>query len=154
MSCPAVVALLELFSSDSTLLQHPPTIQNLQTVAVFTRPTIIEHENPYIVFATLDYKPDTADFAAEGFSDVCKATEKAEMGTLSYNILKDKDNKNQVKTIEAYESEEYLWDPHATSQAVKSNQELTKDMRTNRHLVFLKLISGYFYKASKIQLNL
>jgi len=117
-------------------------------VANFTRPEINQHENPYILFATLNYKPGTADYAANGFSAVCRKTEKAEQGTLSYNILRDKDNENQVKTIEVYESEAYLWDPHASSQAVKSNQELTKDMRIDRNLLFLRRITGYLCKAS------
>jgi quinol monooxygenase YgiN len=77
-------------------------------------------------------------------------TERDEPGTLSYNILRDKDNANRVKTLEVYESERYLWDSRAKSAAVNSNKEANKDIRANLHLVFLKLVTGYFYKYPEI----
>jgi quinol monooxygenase YgiN len=94
----------------------------------------------------LDYKPGTAEQGILGFTNVCDETERNEPGTLSYNILRDKDNTNQVKTLEVYESEKYLWDPHAKSAAVTQNKEANKDIRTNLHLVFLKRVTGYFYR--------
>jgi quinol monooxygenase YgiN len=94
----------------------------------------------------LDYQPGTAEQGILGFTNVCNETEKNESGTLSYNILRDKDNADQVKTLEVYENEKYLWDPHAKSAAVSSNKETNKNIRTNLHLVFLKRVAGYFYR--------
>jgi quinol monooxygenase YgiN len=139
-----------LFTSDSTLLQCPPVVHNLEAVASFTRASIFQHHDPYIVFGTLDYKPGTAQQGILGFTHVCAMTERDEPGTLSYSILRDKDNANRVKTLEVYESERYLWDSRAKSAAVNSNKEANKDIRANLHLVFLKLVTGYFYKYPEI----
>lgn len=150
MATSIITEVIKLFSSDPPLLQGPPVIYTLQAAASFTRASVSEHDDPYIVFSTLDYKPGTAEQGISGFRDVCNITERNELGTLSYNILRDKDNQHQVKTLEVYESEAYLWDPHAKSVAVASNKEANKDIRTNLHLVFLKRIAGYFYKKPKI----
>lgn len=145
VASPPVAAMIQLTTSNPTLLQGPPTIHKLHRAATFTRPSVTSHTDPYIVFGTLTYKSGTRDTAVDGFATVCKRTEETEQGTLSYTIFKDEDD-DKLRTVEAYESEAYLWDPHAKSEAVKENMERTGDTRTNRELVFLKLVSGYFYK--------
>lgn len=146
MASPAVAGMGALFSSDPSLLQGAPTVHQLQSDAAFTRPTISDHASPYIVFATLNYKPGTRDTAIEGFAQVCRVSEKPEPGTLSYNILSNKSELDIIRTVEVYESESYLWDVHAKSDAVQGNGAATKDMRTNLELVFLKMVAGYFHR--------
>ena len=147
MASPAVSTLIALFGSDPTLLQEAPKVHNLHPAASFTRPEVSRQENPYIVFATLDYKPGTRSQGVAGFSKVCKQTEKNEPGTLSYSILEDSENENLVKTLEVYESEKYLWDPHAKSKAVSENKEKDGSLRNSMSFVFLKKVEGYLWKA-------
>jgi quinol monooxygenase YgiN len=144
MASPAVASIGAVFASNPTLLKGGPVVHNLRPAAAFTRPTISEHTNPYIVFATLSYKPGTRDTGLEGFARVCKATE-AESGTLSYNILADNEDAEKIRTIEAYESESYLWDLHAKSEAVQGNAAATKDLRTNLEFAFLKMVAGFLH---------
>jgi hypothetical protein len=146
MSSPVVTALLALFTSNPTLLLGPPTIHTLLVTSTFTRPSISSHADPYIVFGTITYKPNTRDAAIEGFGTVSKEAEKTEPGTLMHNVGRNKDEENKINTLEAYESEKYLWDSHAVSVAVKANIESMKDARTDLELVLLKLVGGYFYK--------
>jgi quinol monooxygenase YgiN len=147
MASPAVSTLISLFGSDPTLLLCAPKVHNLHPAASFTRPEISGHENPYIVFATLDYKSGTRSQGVAGFSQVCEETEKNEKETLSYSILEDKENDNLVKTLEVYESEKYLWDPHAKSQAVSQNKEMNGGIRNSTSFVFLKRVAGFLWKA-------
>jgi quinol monooxygenase YgiN len=147
MKAPPIADLMELLTSSPELLSSPMKMYKLEPSYSYTRPNVDERSDRFFVFGSLTYtEPKYAEVALNGFGGVGKASEANEPGTLAYAVLRDPEEKCMVRTIEAYESEEYLWDPHAKSAAVQDNIKVQGDTRIGRDLVFLKKVTGYFYR--------
>lgn len=137
--------LRNILTKDANILVDEPENYNVKTVASFFRPDAQSHADPYIVFATLRYDSiESAEKAAEGFGGVCAFSEKEEPGTLGYNVLHDVSNPEIVRTFEVYVDQAYLWDPHASSDAVQENKKRQGDTRLGVDFVFLKFVAGIF----------
>jgi quinol monooxygenase YgiN len=81
-----------------------------------------------------------------GWTGVVESAEKTEEGTLSYTVLVDEE-KSCVRTIEAYESKEFLYGTHLKSPAIEANQKQNGELRTGVKDVYsLKMVAGYLYK--------
>lgn len=152
MASPAVKELLRIFGSDPTLFAEPPAIYGLPTLlkpsASFVRSSLASLSDPYIIFANYEYKkdPGATSEAIKGWRDLVSYAGKSEEGTLTYTILDDKEN-GWVRTVEAYESEEYLKGVHVKSAAIEANQKQNGGLRTGVTEVWkLKKIAGYLYK--------
>jgi quinol monooxygenase YgiN len=152
MATPPVMAIMELFGAEPTLFSGPGEVIYSQPVAAFTRASIAEAADPYIVFATLDYKPGAAAEGLQGWKDVLEATEKNEPGTYAYMALRDngKDKGNRLRMLEAYESEQYLWDVHCKSDITADKLDHEERLKErDPSVVFLRRVAGYLYKQSE-----
>jgi len=137
--------LRHTITTDGSILVEEPQNFNVETIASFFRPDAQSHAEPYIVFATLRYDSvESAEKAAEGFGGVCSFSEKEEPGTLGYNVLHDVNDPTLVRTFEIYVNQAYLWDPHASSDAVQENKKRQGDTRLGVDFVFLTFVAGNF----------
>lgn len=152
MSSAAVSNLIKLFSSDASLFGGTTNVYNLETAFSFSRSETTKADDPYIVFATLDYNEGTRAGALNGWQQVTLESQRNELGTLGYAILKDKDHPNIMRTVEVYETEKYLWDVHEKSAAVTKNKSEHGEIRTNVKFAFLKFVAGFLTRTSKPQI--
>ncbi|KAI5289049.1 hypothetical protein KEM54_004489 [Ascosphaera aggregata] len=117
---PGEIRISTFLNSDPVILT--PIIDTLTPRASFTRTNDLS-DDPTIVYASIAYQtPEAREQALHGWMDVTHATFKNEMGTLSYNILDDQDDHSSVKILEIHESEEWLFEVHAKSEAVVRNK--------------------------------
>jgi len=138
--------LIALMTSDPTLLAGPPAVYQLEPIYSSTKPEIADAKSPHIVFANLDYKPEGIKTSLPYWEKVASTSEKDEPGTLFYAVTKTAENPDQLHTVEVYESEKYLWDVHAKSQAVQDSVANTKHLRTGLKHAHLQLVGGFWYK--------
>jgi len=99
-----------------------------------------------IIFANFGYKAGLASQAVPGWSELVAHTEKNEEGTLTYTVIADEE-KSWIRTVEAYESVEFLEGTHKKSAAIEANQKQNGEIRTGEKEVYrLKMVAGYLYK--------
>lgn len=145
---PGVKALIEWIGTGK-VLEGAPRILDLQYVDdfYFSRGEVSKHEDPCVVIAELDYKPDTVQQSIPYWKAVADTGREKEAGTLVYGILRDPKEQNKLFTVEAYDSKEYLLDVHAKSKAVDESIKNTKHLREGLKHHFLKIQGGFLYKA-------
>ncbi|KAJ9637865.1 hypothetical protein H2199_007360 [Coniosporium tulheliwenetii] len=146
MQIPPIATFTQFVSSDPTLLEGAPVVYSLETVSSFTRAEIVQHADPYVVFATLGYKEGTMQQALEGWESLVASVKQQEPGTLYYGIMKDKDNAAKLQAVEVYESGNAFRQVHAKGEALTAKFKRDSDISTGVQLVFLKLAAGYFWK--------
>ena len=112
----------------------------------FDRKEVLNHEDPHVIFATLDYIPGGVETSIPYWKAVVETGRDNEKGTLVYGILKDPNTVNRLCTIEAYESPDYLTSVHVPSQAIQNSIANTKHLRTGLKHNFLKKKGGFLYK--------
>lgn len=137
--------------TSTPVLETAPTFHQLKFIDGFhfTRPTIRDQSDPHIIFATLDYKPDTVPVSLPYWKAVVDTSANDEPGTLVYGICKDPNNKDKLYTIEAHNSEEYLKDVHVKSDAIAESIKNTKHLRNGLTHTFLKLEAGFLYRDNQ-----
>lgn len=125
-----------------------PTLHVLEFIPPlsFNREEVLKHEDPHVIFATLDYIPGGVETSIPYWKAVVETGRDNEPGTLVYGILKDPNTVNRLCTIEAYESADYLRDVHVPSQAIQNSIANTKHLRTGLKHNFLKKKAGFLYK--------
>jgi quinol monooxygenase YgiN len=136
------------FAAHPELMGGEPTLSFADTSSSFVRPEVTQAKDPYITYASIDYKEGKRAEALEGWKTVTSETHKNEPGTLGYAITTDQGNVNNVKTIEVYASEQYFKDVHVPSKQVAENKERFGDqIRVSIKFAFLKLEAGFLYKS-------
>ncbi|KAF1988050.1 hypothetical protein K402DRAFT_392323 [Aulographum hederae CBS 113979] len=148
MTTSAVQDLISLLSTNPDILESPPKVYTLDQAFGFTRPETANHENPFILFATLAFQSGTREKALAAWSNSPPATEAQEPGVLSYRWYTSAEEPEKLFSVEAYESEDYLWSHHAKAPHVVKAMETVKDIGTDTVLVALKRVTGYMYKDS------
>ncbi len=121
-------------------------IYQLDPAFSFTKPQVATAKNPFVVFANIDYKPGTAETSLQYWEKVATTSENEETGTLSYALCKENSNLDRLHTVEVYESEQYLWEVHAKSEAIATSVQNTKDIRAGLNRAFLKVVGGFFHR--------
>ncbi|KAF9735110.1 hypothetical protein PMIN06_001455 [Paraphaeosphaeria minitans] len=115
-----------------------------ETYASFTRPEVFKATDPWICYASIEYKEGKRAEALEPWKHVTSETEKNEAETLSYSILKDMGHPETVKTIEVYASQGYFKEVHVPSKAVQDNvNKYGNEIRLSLTHVFLKFQTGF-----------
>jgi quinol monooxygenase YgiN len=149
MATPHVQDMIAWMST-VPLLEGTPTVYSLEFIPgfSFSRPQVAIQENPHVIFAALDYKPNTVPTSLPYWQAVVDTSKNDEPGTLLYGICRDAADENKLFTVEAYESKEYLTDVHVKSQAIAESIKNTKHLRNGLKHTFLKLQAGYLYKES------
>lgn len=112
----------------------------------FDRREVLQHPDPHLLFAELDYIPGGVETATPYWKAVVDTGRDHEEGTLVYGVAKDTTRENRLNTIEAYESPAYLKDVHVPSNAIQESIKNTKHLRTGLKHHALKRVSGYLYK--------
>lgn len=148
MSTPGVNAINQWFADapvldpndtpDVYILEYLPSLR-------FTRPQVLSHADPHVVFAQLDYVPGGVETSIPYWTAVVETGREKEEGTLVYGILRDAQREGRLCTIEAYESAEYLRDVHVPSNAVQRSIANTKHLRTGLKHHFLQMKGGFLY---------
>ncbi|KAF2192395.1 hypothetical protein K469DRAFT_310876 [Zopfia rhizophila CBS 207.26] len=147
MGSKAVTDLVAYFTANGSLFGGPPIVSTSETSSAFIRPEITKSNDPFIAYASIDYKEGTRAEALEGWKYVTSETQKNETDTLSYAILKDKENEITVSTVEVYANETYFRDVHAKSKTVTENRAKYGDqIRTAFRFALLKFVAGYLHK--------
>ena len=146
MASKPVIELIEYCGANSTL-DGAPAVFTTETSSAFVRPEIIKSSDPFITYASIEYKEGKREEALEGWKNVTSETEKNEPDTLSYVIAKDKENAGTVKTLEVYASQAYFKEVHVPSKAVQENRvKYGDEIRISLNHAFLKLVAGYLHK--------
>ncbi|KAI5293633.1 hypothetical protein KEM52_005363 [Ascosphaera acerosa] len=136
--------VMAFLQSDPTILT--PIMDVCTTSASFTRGAELP-DDPTIVYASITYaSSETREEALRGWQDVAQATRDTEPGTLSYHVLRDQDDRTNVKILEIHESEEWLFEVHAKSQAVVRNREQYGSTRTHVEHVRLRKAGGFLLR--------
>lgn len=147
MASKPVTDLVAFFGSNATLFGGAPTISTSESSSAFTRPEIMKATDPWITYASIEYKDGKRAEALEGWKHVTSETEKNEPETLSYGIHKNKDHAETIKTLEVYANLAYFKEVHIPSKAVQENKAKYGDeIRVSLKHAFLKLVAGYLGK--------
>jgi quinol monooxygenase YgiN len=112
----------------------------------FTRDAILQHPDPHVLFAELDYIPGGIDTATPYWQAVVDTGRDKEPGTLSYGIAKDLQKEGRLVAFEVYESPAYLKDVHVPSEAIQNSIRDTKHLRTGLKHHMLKKVGGFLHK--------
>ncbi|KAF2651219.1 hypothetical protein K491DRAFT_637816 [Lophiostoma macrostomum CBS 122681] len=147
MATQPVKAIQAYFAANPDLLGGEPTLSLADTSSAFVRPEVAQAKDPFITYASIDYKEGKREEALEGWKTVTTETHNNEPETLAYAILKEQANANNIRTIEVYASEKYFKEVHVPSKQVTENKAKYGDeVRVSIKHVFLKLEAGFLYK--------
>jgi len=147
MKWDTVKEFMETYKTDPDLHGGEPEIWHSNQVELFTRPELAKHENPFVLLAKVNYKPETFNEGLEGWKPVVANAKSKETGTLTYSVGKDVEHENRLTLVEAYESEKYLKEVHFAGAAVQEKMKQEEKLRAaESDVVFLKLVAGYWQK--------
>lgn len=135
--------LINLFTTGD-LLASPPEVHNNNIVSqkLLSSPVSVS-ANPAIVLANFGYKPGTLENALKGWKVVIDYVTKNEDPTRAYAILAT-DGGNEVRTVEVYDSWDYVSEVHLKGPEIAENLEQNGKDRTNKDAVRVKAVDGYF----------
>ncbi|KAF2686876.1 hypothetical protein K458DRAFT_363249 [Lentithecium fluviatile CBS 122367] len=143
IATPPVHALIQLFTTGDVLAKAPevhicPIIANNASYPV---PSL--SSSPAVVLAHFGYKPGTLPHALEGWKAVVEYVSKEEYWTRGYTVGEDKEGES-VRTVEVYESWEFLEKVHVKSEAVRRNEAHNGRDRTGVHgAVRVRTVDGF-----------
>lgn len=120
MATDAVKNIIAFFTGNPSLSGAPPVHSMMEESSGFTRSSITDFANPWIFYATIDYKEGKRAEALEYLAHITTETEKNETEALSYHIMKDNNYPEKIGVIEAYTNEAYFNDVHMQSESVKA----------------------------------
>jgi len=152
MSSLAVAELIKTFTAQPDLFSAETNVYVLPCGPGFTRPRIAQLDDPALVFASYGYRSGTmyaAISGAGGWTDLISDSETKQDGMLMYAVLPD-EKAGMIRTVEAYESWQYLQHERVKSPAAKANQERNAGMGTGEKEVWrLRRVMGYLFKEGK-----
>ena len=143
--------LIHLFSTTSVLAQPPEVHTSTVTSSKICSPSPEISTNPAIVLAEFEYKPGTVANALKGWDEVVKYVSKNEYWTRGYTVGEEKE-KSTVRTVETYESWEFLEKVHFKSEAVGRNQEQNGRDRVGSGEVRVVAVDGFLGREGKAKL--
>ncbi|KAK4683571.1 hypothetical protein P7C73_g6670, partial [Tremellales sp. Uapishka_1] len=136
--------------TDTSLFASPPIVFALPSAVSFTRASVAQTADPFVILANFGYQPNTTVSAVAGWRDLVASAEASEGDTLSYTVLADEEA-GFIRTVEAYASQELLYGVHVKSDAIAANQQQNGDWRTGAKEVHrLKIVAGFLYKARSV----
>ncbi|OAG10740.1 uncharacterized protein CC84DRAFT_1203097 [Paraphaeosphaeria sporulosa] len=144
MSIDPVKDMVGWLTSNPQNIDGEATVTISENYASFTRPEVLKVADPWICYASIEYKEGKRAEALEPWKHVTSETEKNETETLSYSILKDTGHPETIKTIEVYPSQEYFKEVHVPSEAVQENaKKYGNEIRLSLAHVFLRYQAGF-----------
>jgi len=149
LNAPPVVDLIALFGQPGALA-GAPDVYNLTPSIDFARPELRSlslEKKPAVVMANFGFKASTLSHAVEGWGELIAYSEKTEPQTWGYTVMEDNQS-NMLRTVEVYESWEFVKGVHLKSQAIKANAEHNGKDRTGEiGAVELKAVDGFFGRS-------
>ena len=146
MTTPVVLAMLEMLKSSPELLDAPGTVAFAHSIVGVTRPSVLEVQDPFIVYAALDYKADSFEEGVRGWKEVVARTEETEPQTLAYICLKDRDQEYRIQMLEVYESKK-AFETHCRTELVgKKIKDEERLKAKDPEVAFLKRVGGFLHK--------
>ena len=146
LNAPPVVDLIALFGQPG-VLAGVPDVYNLTPSIDFARPELRSlslEKKPAMVMASFGFKASTLSHAVEGWRELIAYSEQNEPQTWGYTVMGDNQS-NTLRTVEAYESWEFVKGVHLKSPAIKVNTEHNGNDRTGEmSVVELKAVDGFF----------
>lgn len=145
MASPVVESLLAYFGSHPEIFAEETVVLTLEPSAGFTRPLVAGRTDPFITFATLEYiNSKSAELSLLRWKELRGSVERAEPGVFMYYVCSERDRKNWIYKVEAYESESYWANDHGKSGAVIANKEIDEaGGRSGREILRLRKVGGY-----------
>jgi quinol monooxygenase YgiN len=134
-------------TSEPDILSAPPDVAYTTPVGRVTKASVEELEDPFIVYAYLDYKsPEAFEEGIKGWKRVVSNTDETEDFVPVYMCLRDNKVENRIRMVEAY-NDKQAFDKHCATAVVgkKMGDEATLKA-AEPYLKFLKKISGFWYK--------
>jgi len=146
MNTPVVQAMVDYMTSEADILAAPPEVAYTTPLGKVTKPSVEGLDDPYILYASLDYKPETFDEGVKGWKEVVSNTEKTEDFVPVYMCLKDNNIENRVRMVEVY-NDKHAFDKHCATEILgKKMGNETRLKAREPEVAFLKKVSGYWYK--------
>lgn len=154
MASEPVANILKLFGTEgASLLSGPGAILYFEADFAFSRPELVRAASPAIAFGTLEYKDGAITGALEGWRQLGEQSEKNELNTLSYNVWKNKDKKDQLRTLGVYKSKEHF-EEHEQSAPAMAHKERQAESVASSGLVWLQLVGGFLGRDKASSSNL
>ncbi|PSN59405.1 hypothetical protein BS50DRAFT_640959 [Corynespora cassiicola Philippines] len=152
IATPPVQELIALFTSGN-VLASPPEVNTSPIVAnKASQPPPTISANPAIVLAHFEYKPGTLSHAVEGWKQVVDYVSGNEEETRGYTVLEDKET-NCVRTVEVYDSWDFVEKVHLKSAAIGKNQEQNGKDRTGvKGAVHVRAVDGFLGRAERARI--
>lgn len=146
MASPIVKAMIEYMTSKPDLLSAVPDVAMTTSIGKVTKASVEDLSDPFIVYAHLDYKPDTFAEGVEGWKEIVSNTDKREDFVPVYMCLKDNNVANRVRMLEVY-NDKHAFDKHcATALLGKKMGDEARLKAAEPNVAFLKKVTGYWYK--------
>lgn len=135
IAAPPVQELISLFGTADVLDSAPEVYNNNIVVQKAVTGDLDISSGTAIVLAHYEYPPGALSRALEGWKDVVRQIEESENGTRAYTVLAT-EGVNDVRTVEIYESWDYLQDAHLKDSKVKAHAPKSS--------VRLRCVHGFF----------
>ena len=147
MEIPPVKEVIAYMSSNPVFQGSGPKIHQLSWLEGmdFTKPEVSQQKDLYVVFADIELIAGKRDDTLRYWQGNLDSSSE-ESGCFVYGFAQDSEKPDHLFSLEAYESESYLWDVHFKAAAVQETIQKTKDLRKNLTLAKLKFHSGFVYK--------
>ena len=151
MALPDVKEVSEWLRSGEVAFTETPSLQFLEPVSdkvpFVLKPATETHADPFILISEVKYKEGGLAQAVPYWEGVIRVSHDAEESTYMYGICRVADAPDLVKSLEVYETEQYLWDVHAKSAEVAANVKATGGLRESlTRWPPLKRRAGFFIK--------
>ncbi|KAJ4351446.1 uncharacterized protein N0V89_006788 [Didymosphaeria variabile] len=143
--------LIKLFTTSDVLAQPPEVHTSTVTSSKPCSPPPAISTSPCIVLAHFDYQAGKVANALLGWADVVEYVAKNEYWTRGYTVGEGKD-KNSVRTVETYESWEFLEKVHMKNEAIAKNQQQNGKDRVGQGAVRVTAVDGFLGREGKARL--
>jgi quinol monooxygenase YgiN len=110
-------------------------------------------DNPAIILANFEYQPGTLLNAVKGWKSVVDYVSAKEDGTKSYTVMADLEKGKEIRTVEVYESWEYVENVHTKSPVIAENlAQNGKDRTGVKGVVRVKFVDGFLGREKLVKL--
>ena len=133
----------------SSPLAAPPRVLTYETFTSYSRPSVNEHPDPYILIAGWEYKENTRSGALNGWNDYNAGCKRDEPGTMVQTLATDPNDPAKVGGVMAFDSEKYFWDVHVAGPHTQGNKAKYGDIRIRTDLNYYKLVAGFLHKEER-----
>jgi len=142
LTAPPVQELISLFGTGDVLASAPEVYNNNITAQKAVTGALTVSSDPAIILAHNEYTPGTLSPALKCWKDVAEHVKKNEDGTKAYTVLAT-EGRAEVRTVEIYESWEYMQNVHLKNSTIKAHQQCF-DGTTVKGTVRLRCVHGFF----------